>query len=106
MDVVAFIAAVGVVLCASENACPEDVGGVCFLAKEFKADLASVAEGSVRSLLFEFQETKDGELVKGLDAPVCQFVCSTPSPWVLPFRLPNSQQRKRLAQMNTLVTYV
>jgi hypothetical protein len=58
---------------------------------EFKADLTNVAEGSVRSLLFEFQETKDGELEKGLDAPACQFVCPAPSPWTLLFLLPNSQ---------------
>jgi len=44
-------------------------------SEEFKADLNTIAEGNVQSLLFDFQETKDGELEKGLEAPVCQFVC-------------------------------
>jgi hypothetical protein len=44
-------------------------------SKEFRAELANVAEGNVRSLLFEFHETKEGELEKGLNAPACEFVC-------------------------------
>jgi hypothetical protein len=44
-------------------------------SKEFKANLENVAEGRVRSILFDFSSAKNGELEKGLEAAVCQFVC-------------------------------
>ncbi len=31
--------------------------------------------GDARSLLVEFRETDEGELLKGLEATACQFVC-------------------------------
>jgi hypothetical protein len=43
-------------------------------SKEFETDLDDVAEGRVRSLLFDMSNTKEGELEKGLEAPFCQFV--------------------------------
>jgi hypothetical protein len=61
-----------------------------------------VAEGSVRSLLFEFQETKDGELEKGLDAPACQFVR------LAPISLGPSVPASKflIAQMDALISYI
>ncbi|KAH8886367.1 hypothetical protein GQ53DRAFT_809677 [Thozetella sp. PMI_491] len=40
---------------------------------DFQAALAKMSEGTARSLRFEFAETKEGEIRKGLESAVCQF---------------------------------
>ena len=42
----------------------------------FRSQLNKTAEGGdASSLLFEFDDSSMDELVKGLEAPVCEFVC-------------------------------
>jgi hypothetical protein len=43
-------------------------------SQEFKQGLAAIAEDKPRSLIFEFKETKSGEIIKGLEANACEFV--------------------------------
>lgn len=43
---------------------------------EFKTTLPTIAAGDICSLFFDFQKPKEGEIEKGLEAPVCQFVRS------------------------------
>lgn len=40
---------------------------------EFKIELEKFAEGCPRSLLFNFRQTKDGEVIKALESPACEF---------------------------------
>jgi hypothetical protein len=42
---------------------------------QFKQELAAMAGDNPRSLLFEFKQTHSGEILKGLEAPACEFVC-------------------------------
>ena len=44
---------------------------------EFKIELEKFAEDCPRSLLFNFRETKDGEVIKALESPACEFVRAT-----------------------------
>ena len=42
----------------------------------FRSQLNEIAEGGdASSLLFEFNDSSMDELAKGLEAPVCEFVC-------------------------------
>lgn len=44
---------------------------------EFKTELQKFAEDCPRSLLFNFRETNDGQVIKALESPVCEFVRTT-----------------------------
>lgn len=42
---------------------------------EFKTQIAELAATRPRSLLFKFRQTKDNEVIRGLEAAACEFVC-------------------------------
>ena len=44
---------------------------------EFKIELEKFAEDCPRSLFFNFRQTRDGEVIKALESPVCEFVRAT-----------------------------
>ena len=45
---------------------------------EFKIELEKLAEDCPRSLLFNFREINDGEVIKALESPACEFVRAIP----------------------------
>jgi len=63
---------------------PQEIDQVCWyiewpkestyrISKEFRSELTKIAQDKPRSLLFEFKETKPGELTKGLESNACEF---------------------------------